>query len=679
MSENYSNKLELLSIPELMGKNFFIPDYQRGYRWERTHIFQLLSDIWDFSNNSSGKFYCLQPIVIKECCEKIKNKYKLDSKYDNNRWFEVIDGQQRLTTIRLIVQMNNILSPISKVNNCFELFYETRPELKDIFTNLRILNIEDKIPVNIDHSTIDSYYISSGLKHIVQWFNLKGKNYEKRATIQQFPSFFSVFFGEKSSDSSHRQGKSTQVIWYVVNDKSSENSSLSEEVDAKAIFKRLNDTKIPLSNPELIKALFLSQDSNYKLEYNSDRKEDEEAQKISLKIDKAKKQNHIAKQWDLIEHSLGNPKLWNFVTNRSIENYNTKIELLFDFISEKYTKIATDDDLNKKDTLYTFLFFDRLVRKGEDLWELWIKIEQYYETICYWYENRDLYHMIGYLVCVHGDNVLIDLLKKAVEQNKQEFLTNLKATISNTINFDLAKLNYKENYEEIQRLLILYNIQTVRKLESAEYYPFYLHKVNKWTLEHIHAQNSDFLNKDDQSSWYTWLDEHISVIKLLIEAGYIKSEMMSELKLIYQRLVDVRAHKKLDFSTFLNEFNVVIKFFDTLNNHNGVANSVHLLSNMALLGGIENTILSNSIFEAKRKAILEMDAVGKYIPLCTKYVFLKYHNIKEKNFTNQQLYFWGAKDRTNYLSHIREMLEEFCPAEMLIPISEYANENVDNQ
>ena len=678
MSDNITNELERLSIPELMGKNFFIPDYQRGYRWEEIHIYQLLSDIWDFTNNSNGEFYCLQPIVVKECSEEVLKNYNLNSEFDNNRWFEVIDGQQRLTTIRLIIQMNNILSPISKVKNCFKLFYQTRPELKDFFNKLTISNIDDIIDVEIDKSSIDSYYISSGFKHIVDWFKNPGNDYEKRATIQQFPTFFSVFFGERSSDSNQRQGKSTQVIWYVVNQNTEENDGLNEGSDAKTIFKRLNDTKIPLSNSELIKALFLSQDSKYKLDYNSESNLDEDFQNRTLEIDKAKKQNHIAKQWDLIEHSLGNSRLWNFTTNRDIKSYDTKIELIFDLLSEKYTKNERNSELNKKDILYTFLFFDRSIRKGEDLWSLWMKIEQYFETICYWFENRNLYHKIGYLVCVNDDTILIDLLTKAIQQNKTAFVEYINKIIFESVDCDLVKINYKDHYDKIQQLLILYNIETVRRLESLEYYPFHLHKEKNWTLEHIHAQNSDYLSKDDQNSWFIWLDEHVFVISSLLDSDSINEENKKELFVILSNLQICRENKKLDFSSFLTIFDRVIGFFNSLNNQNGDASSVHLLSNMALLGGIENTILSNSIFQTKRKEILKMDAQGKYIPLCTKQVFLKYHNIKENNFSNQQLYFWGEKDRKNYLAHIKEILSEYYPSDMLIPLSEIINQQ-DNE
>lgn len=671
MKNNKLNELERLSIPELMERNFFIPDYQRGYRWEENHIHQLLSDIWDFANNSSGEFYCLQPIVVKECSEELIEKHKLNSEYDKNRWFEVIDGQQRLTTIRLIIQMNNLLSPISKVKNCYNLFYDTRPELQNIFDKLNIIAIDNTITTEIDRASIDSYFITSGLKHIVDWFNLPGKDYEKRATIQQFPSFFSVFFGEKSSISSQRQGKSTQVIWYVINQNADVQSRVNESTNSKSIFKRLNDTKIPLSNSELIKAIFLSEDSQYKLDYGNDKNEDDEVRNIALKIDKAKKQNHIAKKWELIEHSLGNPKLWSFATNSDIKSYSSKIEFLFDLVSEKNTKNEKNSEINKKDDLYTFLFFDRMVRKGKDLWEIWMEIEQYYEAICYWFEDRNLYHKIGYLICIEGDTVLVDLLSKAVKEGHNEFKENINKTILKTVNFDLDRLNYDENYDKIQQILILYNVETVRKLETLEFYPFHLHKTKNWTLEHIHAQNSDYLNKDNQNSWFIWIDEHIPVLKKLIGIESIPDLSKKELKTIIENLERINANKKLDFSTFLNEFNRVINFFNTLENIKGDAKAVHKLSNMALLGGIENTILSNSIFETKRNEILKMDAAGKYIPLCTKNVFLKYHNVNEENFSNQQLHFWGEKDRINYLSHIRDILSEYYSTDMLSPLQKF--------
>ena len=64
--------------------DFFVKSYQRGYRWGKEEVIRLLEDIY---SNGSGKNYYLQPIVIRR---------------EDNR-FELIDGQQRLTTISLFM------------------------------------------------------------------------------------------------------------------------------------------------------------------------------------------------------------------------------------------------------------------------------------------------------------------------------------------------------------------------------------------------------------------------------------------------------------------------------------------------------------------------------------------------------------------------------------------------
>ena len=104
------NLLDRCSIPELRDKNFFIPDYQRGYRWGETQIRQLLEDLYGFfyDKRSQGAFYCLQPVVVKQMEQAQVAALGLNSPTDNNVWYEVIDGQQRLTTIRIILALEEI-------------------------------------------------------------------------------------------------------------------------------------------------------------------------------------------------------------------------------------------------------------------------------------------------------------------------------------------------------------------------------------------------------------------------------------------------------------------------------------------------------------------------------------------------------------------------------------------
>ena len=93
--------LQIKHVADLLTKNFNIPKYQRGYRWEKKHVTALLDDILLFATQSDqdksvGKFYCIQPLAV------VKNK-TLSVENKNECVYDVIDGQQRLTTLYLIL------------------------------------------------------------------------------------------------------------------------------------------------------------------------------------------------------------------------------------------------------------------------------------------------------------------------------------------------------------------------------------------------------------------------------------------------------------------------------------------------------------------------------------------------------------------------------------------------
>ena len=107
-----NNTISLKPVEELLGMNFFIPNYQRGYRWEKQQAIDLLEDIYSFAlktNSSSEEIYCIQPLVVSEKADDILAKCKrpeatLDDikNYIKGSW-TVVDGQQRLTTIYLLL------------------------------------------------------------------------------------------------------------------------------------------------------------------------------------------------------------------------------------------------------------------------------------------------------------------------------------------------------------------------------------------------------------------------------------------------------------------------------------------------------------------------------------------------------------------------------------------------
>ena len=145
------------AIIELMGLKFNIPAYQRGYRWEKQEVTELLDDLWAFSEaNDSGDFYCLQPIVLME--------NKEDGSYD------VLDGQQRLTTLYIILTYLEKAGTPQSLGladyTIFSLDYTTRKDCESFLRQKEFIN------TGIDDSNIDYFHICNAYTHIERWFNI---------------------------------------------------------------------------------------------------------------------------------------------------------------------------------------------------------------------------------------------------------------------------------------------------------------------------------------------------------------------------------------------------------------------------------------------------------------------------------------------------------------------------
>ena len=365
MSEIVENpKLKLKSIYELLcneeGKpeSFFIPSYQRGYRWTEQQVKDLLNDIWEFHQNvklrKNDGFYCLQPIVVK----KSKNK--------NYDW-DVIDGQQRLTTIFIILKSGEVFLTADDLEP-YTIGYETRNESQDF--------LESKL-YEIDDTNIDYFHMSKAYQTIENWF--KEKKVKKS-------DFIKILLEEPLIDENVDKANNIRVIWYEIEDK--ENNSLNAENIYKEdieIFTRINMGKIPLTNAELIKALLIQ---GYKDNDN-----------------KNNKQFELASEWDFIEYSLQNDDFWYFI-NKEKNEKATRIEFIFELISKKYfednkEKFPELNDLDKSksiDRYYEFHIINHYLKNGKSNENLWSEVKNYFRILNEWYEDKEFFHKIGFLV-----------------------------------------------------------------------------------------------------------------------------------------------------------------------------------------------------------------------------------------------------------------------------------------
>lgn len=554
--------LDAKLVGDISGK-FVIKSYQRGYRWEDSQVLALLNDIY----GNGSKPYCLQPVVVRRLEEDT---------------FELIDGQQRLTTLLILLKfIQKIYKP--RISIQYTLSYETRDKTAEFLDNITAEEAE---------KNIDFYYIFKAYNTIDQWFkDLAAQKVDLDVTAAD------DIFGYLN--------KNVKVIWYEVN----------AEVDPIALFARLNIGKIALNNAELVKALFLM---------NAGDGGKNRQKQIEMSI-----------QWDDIEHSLHehSNEFWFFLTRKSPTKYPTRIELLFDFISGK--------GRDEKEAFYTFFYFEQLIKK-DGIEKVWLMIQNAFLQLKEWYTESLYFHKIGYLIA-SGYHEMPEILSIAKCKRKNEFKKILDTSIAESIriNKSYKDLSYDKDYAMISRLLLLFNIQSIIETQSTQRFPFSQYNTSEWSLEHIHAQQSEGLRTTENR--IKWLSTHIGYV-MKSKKKFDKEVLVSKM----QEAIDKNLVTQVEFETMAAEV------FNALS-EDGDIRYVDLIGNMALLSRDINSKLNNSVFAAKRDAIVDLDKKGSFIPYCTKMVFLKYYT----SSTETQFEFWSSADRDAYTTEMGKILDPY--------------------
>ena len=586
------SSISIKPINELLQYNFFIPSYQRGYRWTEKQVTDLLNDIWDFieSDPTKEEWYCLQPIVIKQQDERK----------------DVIDGQQRLTTIFLILKY--LEKFIESDVKTFQLEYETRNTTKS--NSKDFLNKVEQKTENEALDNIDYYHIYKAFETIKKWFKNKASIYSSVS------SKFITPFLEK-----------TKVIWYD-----------SNEEDAVEIFTRINSGKIPLTNAELIKALFLNS-SNFK---NKDGKNEEEQNAIADKI--RLKQLEISNEWDFIETTLHNEEFWWFI-NKDDNEKDTRIEFIFELIvglpkvkNKKNKDFKDFEEYYKEtdDTYYTFRKYAEKfkVKSENEINNNWKDVKRCFQTLQDWFNNRELYHKIGFLITIGHD--IKQLIKKSQLQSKTEFIAFIEEEISNKFsNIQLENIQYGN--KQVRPLLLLHNIQTMlNNTKENSRFPFNRYKNEKWDIEHIHAKASDAKVKDDIEEQRNWLSENFEKDVIVHNNEDLNNRITS--------LINRQSIKKDD------NFQELIEYV--------LGEEDDSLRNLCLLDRGTNRSYKNDSFKKKRKKIIEQEKKGTFIPICSRNVFMKYYSDELK-----QLGQWSEIDRNAYYTNISQILKDYLPTQ----------------
>ena len=577
-----NNRVELRAVHTLLGKRYYIPSYQRGYRWTTKQVTQLLDDLLEFERNKrKGEFYCLQPIVVVPLQGGQRPQQWQDGE---ESVYEVIDGQQRLTTILLILQyMKDKQLPL---NQLYELSYQTRIGSSDFLRNIRSKS-EEEAERNSDY-----WHIYHAYRAIDDWFT--NKQQEEIELICQL-----LISKDKLNN--------VRIIWY----------ELGQSEDKIDVFSRLNIGKIPLTNAELIKALFLRR-GNF-------------ADNLA-----SLEQVQIASEWDSIENKLQNSSFWTFVSGGN-SNYANHIELIFDLIAK-----------SKQSKQTSFEYYTEVLNASKvPVSKIWLEVKQVFLRLEEWYDNHELYHYIGYLTSTGSS--ISEIYYLSFNKSKTQFVQALKDKIKASFeNVTLDDLEYEsKNLATIRKVLLLFNIETI--LSSSKVYtrfPFDLYLLGQWDVEHIRSR-TEYSNKLYQESV---LSESVSYFESKYELSEQEQELLSEIKDLLPRM----GNKKGDAyqQDFKELFAKIQKYFG----EDKDLQEVNALGNLTLLDSKTNRSYGNSPFVLKRQRIVQNDKEGVFTPIATKNVFLKYYSHHATD-----ILVWQDKDAEDYMQSIQELLSYYFP------------------
>ncbi|MCM1451434.1 MAG: DUF262 domain-containing protein [Clostridium sp.] len=580
---------------------FNIPSFQRGYRWMPKQVEDLLKDLHDFANDDSSNVYYLQPLVVRG---------------EGKKW-EVLDGQQRLTTLKLILAAlrKYITEGTSEAKVDYQIHYLNR------------LNLDFSAPK--PNANLDSYYVAKADETIKSWIDTKKKE-KKSAELELMAR---TLYGVE-------KGKAVKFIWYEVE------GDDSSDTGAIATFNRLNRGKLKLTPSELIKALLI-------ISAEGAEGGDRDAQTV------------LSMEWNEIERQFMRDDFFAFI-NCGNAQYDTRTDLLFNHLVRSKGAQEKDDD-------FAYRWFQNKYDNKESILDIWERdVKDIYDMLMQWYADPEMYNCIGFLSqCNVKIDHIRDALAKAKAERKKEGgqwrkednVLQLKKLIKSqfkpikndskergkeSVPFPEAinLLDYNNNKTYISRILLLFNVETYSKLNLR--FPFDRYVDEKWDIEHVDSQTTNPLAKNEDQ--YNWLKYSAEVVTELADAHSELSSLSDEIKDCLEQGIESPMWK----SRYTDLYNRIVNI-SYIKTDDAVADK-DAIGNLTLLDSATNRGYGNALFPYKRKCIVEREKTGAFVPACTRNLFLKYYSGDNGTGAGNSIK-WSDSDATAYRKAIRAAID----------------------
>lgn len=622
-----------MPVSELLTGNyqFSIPSYQRGYRWESTEaggedeqeakqVDDLLNDLTYFvtSNPHKKANYYLQPLMVKP-------RLLADGSYE----WDVLDGQQRLTTMLLVLKCLKERLYGGQQFGLYELKYANRKQLD--FNRITFDRASADYDFPMANENLDSYYVRKAKDRIERWYDNELSN--NSSLSDKFKEM--LFYPDETRGVNSSPALRAKFIWYNVQalqpGAPQLNGNRQHDIE---VFNRLNRGKISLTDSELIKALFL----------------------LCIKVAPAYGSSlltpeTLVRKWDDMGKKFQNEEFWNMIAPKGAD-YSNRLDLLFDFIK--------DCSGNGKGSAYRF-YYKKMhglltspdINKVE---ELWTEVKQYFDTLCKWHENVHKHNFIGYLI-ENGEELANIYSSPDLETKIRKGLG-----LENVDEIDTLRYYDNEGYKKIRKVLLLFNVLTCDKF--GQKFPFNLYRDNTFDVEHVNSQTDNPIEKiDEKIAWVKqqaipclWIDRNETDTNGILTSGAREArDLITE---GVQFLRDVKLNNNRDTGSKFKGYRTAVEYYYASGNRNTGMFEKDAIGNLALLNSSINREYKNALFPQKLRTLKRSDQEGVYIPLCTKYMFLKYYSNPQANVSAFSMMRWRQEDQDEYTEAIKESIRK---------------------
>lgn len=592
-------------ITELKGKTFVIPRYQRGYRWEAEQITMLLEDLEEFAEKSACKkdgFYCLQPIVVVPTDEQ-------------RGIYEVVDGQQRLTTLWLIL---NAIPEKFGGKNYYTLKFEARPKQQTFIDNGEYDADDQTESLN----NIDNFYLWRAYKSIVGWLNEEGLREYNIAKVLQINGL--------KKDSPY-----VAVIWQEVC-----------EQDSMTSFRNLNYGKIPLTATEIIKALLIQKDC-----FTENSPEQGYA-------------GQRAMGWEQLSLELTDQQLKGMIGDDDINLMDIVVDAVADEINaaQQYQYERKDSNRYSADLFSYYVvntYLDRAENRSLAAMQVWDKIRDKANKIINWYAHRNWFHFIGLYSLLSGNkgkSLIVEIERLEQGRDKIAFAEELRKKIGQELRVPVAKdsegnsypkdkqglnspnLRYGIDDKRLRKILTAYNVHiTDANNDTESRFPFRLfRKYNPTSLEHIHPKSVLGGSYKEYKNWFE------------VQAGNMTPAIRAELEMFLKT--------ESAFKDNMEEVNKRVAEIDSKFAGDISPDEIHHIKNLAIVDKDSNAAMQFFTLDVKRNILIEREKAGiTFVPPATHNVFSKRYTAKEPS----DMKYWKANDRASYLRELEQVYEYY--------------------